>query len=105
MQSKLSPLPPLRQKPLRELLDSDAFLTLIEVLESSAYDQEVECVNSRITALDNPNYEIKAKEAAQRASEFHRTVKLLRSLREDRKPNMIFSSTPTPTATAPQPKG
>jgi hypothetical protein len=72
-------LPQVKQDKLRKFLDDEALNTLFEVLESKAFEYEVEAANALLEM--RAGYDAKAKEAVSIANSIHFAIVLLKEIR------------------------
>lgn len=63
---------------LRKLLDSDGFDVLIEVLQSKAFENEVDVANAALEGTTG--YDSKAKESARKAVVIHEGIAIIKEL-------------------------
>ena len=72
-------LPQVKQDKLRKFLDDEALNILFDVLESKAFEYEVEAANALLEG--RTGYDAKAKEAVAVANSIHFAIVLLKDLR------------------------
>jgi hypothetical protein len=76
---------------------------MLEVLASLAFEQELIALNSRAETFggDYPNFEIKAKVAAQEADAINRAIRLLKAMRAHTDVFQVATPIPTPPTNEP----
>lgn len=84
-------LPEAKSRPLSEWLDLPQFDTLLEVLQSRAFEHEFAAMKSRLESESgtSPNYELKAKDDARNADMTQMAIKMLKELQKTK----VFKTT------------
>jgi hypothetical protein len=93
MRIQSNPISTVKQSHIRKLLDSEGFQVLIEVLQSRAFEHEVEVANASLT--NTSGYELKAKDEAQKAVSTHAAVGLLIEMKNQKDNFKISTATPS----------